>query len=102
MKGGLQDNENMSAKGKQRLSSGLIPITAKILADMVSPDDSGVEYKSVSVHDVLIAGTLIYVNESDTKLTVKIWDHTGIVNITFFNRNEFESLTDMKNTAEMK
>jgi hypothetical protein len=102
MKGAYQDNENMSVKGKQRLSSGLIPITAKILAEVTSPDDTGVEYKSVIIHDVLIAGTLIGVNDSDTKLNVQIWDHTGIAKITFFNRNEFETLSDLKNLAEMK
>lgn len=102
MKGGYQENENMSTKGKTKSSSGLIPITAKILGELTSQDDTGVEYKSINIHDVLIAGTLIGVNESDTKMNIKIWDHTGIVNVTFFNRNEYESLTDLKNLAEMK
>lgn len=102
MKGGYQENENISVKAKTRLSSGLIPITAKILSELTSPDDAGVEYKSVNIHDVLIAGTLVGVNDSETKMNVKIWDHTGIVNITFFNRNEFESLSDLKILAEHK
>ncbi len=104
MKGGFKDNEGSvtSFKKQTRLTNGLIPITAKILAEITSPDDSGMEYKSVKIHDVLIAGTVIGVNDHDTKLNVKIWDHTGITDITFFNRNEYESLSDLKNLAEMK
>lgn len=101
-KGAYQDRENQGTKIKTKISSGVIPITAKILSEVTSKDDSSVDYKDVTLHDVMVAGNLIEVNDSETKLLIKVWDTTGVLEITFFNRSEFDSLSDLVDLAHKR
>jgi hypothetical protein len=101
------DNELNNHQGpknkinKEREKSGLIPITAKILNDLTSLE-SGVEYQGISIYDVLIAGTLVDVNQQETRLKLKIWDSTGIAEVVFYNRNEFETLSDLYDISQRR
>jgi len=101
-KGAYQDNENQGTKMKTKNSSGVIPITAKILSEVTSKDDSSVEYRDVTLHDVIVAGNLIDIQDSDTKLLIRVWDTTGVIDITFFNRSEFDSLSDLIELAQKR
>jgi hypothetical protein len=100
MQGGYLESDNrneMSSVGKGRERGGLIPITAKILNDAAVNQEEAVEYQGNVLSDVSIVGYLKDFNESDTKVRVKIWDHTGVVETIFYNKNESESHSGLAN-----
>lgn len=99
MQGGYLDNDmkNEGGAGKTRERGGLIPISAKILNDAVVNQEEGVEYMGNLLSDVCIVGYLKDYNESDTKVKVRIWDHTGVVETIFYNKNESETHSGLAN-----
>jgi hypothetical protein len=99
MQGGfLEDNgRDNSSNSKIKERGGLTPITTKIFKDSIINQDEGVEYMGVNISDVSIVGYLLDYAESDTKVKVKIWDHTGTVDIVFYNKNESEIHSGLAN-----
>ncbi len=95
MQGGFMAEDGMRHEGgntnqKFRERGGLIPITAKILQDSIVNQDDAVEYQGNILSDVCIVGYLKEFRETDTKVLVKIWDQTGLVDTVFYNKNENE------------
>jgi len=99
MRGGYQDD--IHEVNQLSDSSGIIPITARILKKAVI-NESNAEFRGVKLRDIVIVGNLIEVEEKETRVIVKIWDHTEIAKVTFFNRNELESLNDLIKLAQDK
>jgi len=99
--GGFMADENTKheggSNGKFRERGGLIPITAKILKDATVNHDEAVEYQGNLLSDVSIVGYLKSFNETDTKVIVKVWDQTGIVETIFYNKNESETHSGLSN-----
>jgi len=103
MHGGYMIDENNTRNdgGHQKFKErgGLLPITAKILHDSVVNSDEAIEYNGNLLSDVCIVGYLKSFVETDTKVNVKIWDHTGIVDTIFYNKNENEIHSGLSNFA---
>ena len=92
--GGQNDHQSQN---KYRERGGLIPITAKILNDSIVNQEESVQYLDNILSDVSIVGYLKDFQESDTKVRVKIWDQTGLVETIFYNKNESESHSGLAN-----
>lgn len=75
---------------KIRERGGLIPITARILTTGLLTPEENVEYKGIVLSDVYVVGHIIDYNESDTKVKLRLWDGSGIIDVVFFNKNEAE------------
>ena len=85
------ENENTNqtrGKNQNREKGGLIPITAKILNEISITSEETMEYQGVQLYDVYIVGNLFEVEELGSKSKMKIWDHTGIADIIFYQNNE--------------
>ena len=99
--GGYMADESSKNEGGQqnkfRERGGLIPITAKILHDSTVNHEEAVEYQGNLLSDVSIVGYLKAYNETDTKVIVKIWDQTGVVETVFYNKNENEIHSGLTN-----
>jgi hypothetical protein len=99
MRGGFQ--EEGYDQGKTKDSTGIIPVTARIIKNTIN-NDLEAEFKGVKLRDVVLVGNLIEVEEKETRVLVKIWDHTGTISAVFFNRSEMESLSDLQKLAQDK
>ena len=101
MLGGYLENEGNkndgASSGKIKERGGLIPITAKILKDSTLNNEEAVEYQGILLSDVCIVGYLKKFNETDTKVLVDVWDHTGTVETVFYNKNENEAHSGLNN-----
>ncbi len=102
MSGGFLDDDismgRDSASGqKVKERGGLIPITAKILSDCVVNQDENIEYCGNNLSDVCVVGYLKDYVESDTKVRIKIWDQSGIIDTVFYNKNESETHSGLSN-----
>ena len=73
-------------KGKTE-KEGLIPVTCKILKNLAKKDDR-LEYLGIPVGEVLVVGYSVKYSEGDSKIIVGLWDQTGYVEISFYNKNE--------------
>ena len=97
--GGYYDNDYKFNNYKQKSinieKGGLIPITAKILKEISISTEDTLEYLGVQLYDVYIVGNLLEVTELDTKTKIKIWDHTGLAEIVFYLKNEFENINSV-------
>ncbi len=101
MQGGFLDSNDIRGDGtgsnQKKERGGLIPITAKILKDATPNSDEAIEYETVLLSDVTIVGYLKKYEETDTKVLVHIWDHTGMVETVFYNKNENEAHIGLAN-----
>lgn len=99
--GGFMAEENTrgdnATNHKFRERGGMIPITAKILHDSSVNQEEAVEYQGNLLSDVSIVGYLKSYNETDTKVIVRIWDQTGVVETVFYNKNENETHSGLTN-----
>jgi len=77
------------SKGKSE-KEGLIPVTCKILKNLVKKDEK-LEYMNVPVGEIVIVGFAFNYLEQETKISVGIWDQTGYFDVSFFNKNESET-----------
>jgi hypothetical protein len=76
-------------KGKTE-KEGLIPVTCKILRNLAKKDDK-LEYMNIPVGEVSIVGYAVKYAEQETKIVVGLWDQTGYIEVSFYNKNESES-----------
>ena len=76
-------------KGKTE-KEGLIPVTCKILRNLAKKDDK-LEYMNIPVGEVSIVGFAVKYAEQETKIVVGLWDQTGYIEVSFYNKNESES-----------
>jgi hypothetical protein len=98
--GGFMETENRNegqSNTKLKERGGLIPITAKILKESQLNHEEAAEYQGILLSDVCIVGYLKKFNETDTKVLVHIWDHTGMVETVFYNKNENEAHSGLAN-----
>lgn len=77
----MESSKNKSDK------EGLIPVTCKILRNLGKKEDK-LEYMGVSVGEVVIVGFATKFEEQETKIIVGLWDQTGYIEVTFYNKNE--------------
>lgn len=98
------NNTNLNNKSnyKDRPQSGLIPITAKMLGKLNKTENTSFEFDGIPVHDVIIMGNLVDSNQEETKIKFQIFDTTGLINVTFYDRNETDTISEISNLAEIK
>lgn len=99
--GGFMGDDNMNKDNnsaqKVRERGGLIPITAKILHESTINQEEGLEYMGNNLSDVCVVGYLSDFMETDTKVKIKVWDHTGTIETIFYNKNESETHSGLAN-----
>ena len=89
--------ENQSATKYQssRERGGLIPVTASIINKAEISQDETVEYQGVSIIDITAVGYVVDFKELDNKIKITIYDYTGLLEISFYNRQEnLDSILD--------
>ena len=77
------------SKGKSE-KEGLIPVTCKIIRSLGKKDEK-LEYMNIPVTEISIVGMAYNYNEHETKIIVGLWDQTGYIEVTFFNKTESDS-----------
>ena len=95
-------SENSGSKNNHYSESdkeGLIPITSSILNKSEITSQENVEFQGVQIKLIIAVGFLVDYEEFEKRVVVTIYDYTGILNITFFNRDE---LTDLEEKKENK
>jgi hypothetical protein len=77
--------ENQSGN-KYQARSGLVPVTATIIKKAEVTQDEQVEYQGVNIIDITDVGYAVDYKEFDNKIKITIYDYTGLLEVTFFNR----------------
>jgi uncharacterized protein YfkK (UPF0435 family) len=95
------DQKNKSAN-KEKPQSGLIPITATMIQRLNKFDNTSFEFEGIPVHDVIIMGNLVNSIQEETKIKLQIYDVTGLIDVTFYDRNESDTITDISRFVEEK
>ena len=93
---GDEGNQN-SAMQRPRERGGLIPITAHILSQATVNPEESIEYNGNLLSDICLVGYILDYKDIEAKVKVKIWDQTGVVEVTFYNKNESESNSGLTN-----
>ena len=82
---------DISQSGKShptRERGGLIPVTATILNQAEVTKDETVEYEGVPISDITAVGYIVDYKEMESKIKITIFDYTGTIEISFFNKLE--------------
>ena len=93
---GDEGNQN-SAMQRPRERGGLIPITAHILSQATVNLEESIEYNGNLLSDIGLVGYILDYKDIEARVKVKIWDQTGVVEVTFYNKNESESNSGLTN-----
>ena len=93
---GDEGNQN-SAMHQQRERGGLIPITAHILSQATVNLEESIEYNGNLLSDICLVGYIVDYKDLEARVKVQIWDQTGVVEVTFYNKNESESNSGLTN-----
>ena len=69
---------------------GLIPITINMFNQAIINKDGDIAYNGKIIHDCEIVGYLIDYKElhENNTILLRIWDHTGNIQVTFHSNNE--------------
>ena len=76
--------------------AGLIPITSSILNKSEITQNGNVEFQGIQINVIIVVGFLVDYEEFEKRVIITIYDYTGILNITFFNKDEITSLDEKK------
>jgi hypothetical protein len=95
--GFFDDGKDNQSSTKTYNRGGLVPINAHILKKATINQDEVIEYNGVQLSDVTIVGYIQDFTEGDNKIKVTLWDHTGDVDIIFFNRIDNEDNSSLNN-----
>ena len=87
---------------KDKNTSGLIPISATMLQKLNKIDNTSFEFEGIPVHDVIVMGNLVSSLQEETKIKMQIFDATGLLEVTFYDRNESDTIRDISKFAEEK
>ena len=69
---------------------GLIPITANIInMSQITPEET-VEYLGIQLSDINIVGFVVDFKELENKVKILLYDYTGTVEISFFNKMDYQ------------
>lgn len=79
-------NKYQNQSSRQR--SGLVPITASIIKKAEVTPEEAVEYQGVNIIDITDVGYAVDFKELDNKIKITIYDYTGLLEVTFYNRAE--------------
>ena len=89
MQGGYYNNDGHNPQ-KTTERGGLIPITARILDQAQINLDDAIEYNGVILSGICFVGYVEHFQENEANIQFKIWDQTGTINVTFYNKTENE------------
>ena len=71
-----------------RERGGLIPVTANIIKNAEVTQDETVEFQGVSIIDITAVGYVVDYKEVDNKISITLYDYTGLLNVNFFIRQD--------------
>ena len=71
-----------------RERGGLVPVTANIINKAEITQDESIEYQGVTIIDIVLVGYVVDFKEVDNKIKITIYDYTGLLEISFFNRQD--------------
>ena len=80
----------------QRERGGLIPVTASIIKNAEVTQDESVEFQGVNIIDITAVGYVVDFKEMENKISITLYDYTGLLDVNFFIRqdNDDNSLLD--------
>jgi hypothetical protein len=96
------NNQKNKSNYKEKPQSGLIPISSNIIKKLNKIENSIFEFLGIPVIEVIIMGNIINSNQEETKLKIQIYDTSGLIDVTFYDRNESDIITDIANFVENK
>ena len=82
------ENQSGNKYQSSRERSGLVPVTASIIKKAEITQDEAVEYQGVIIIDITAVGYAVDYKELDNKIKITIYDYTGLLEVTFYNRLE--------------
>jgi len=65
-------------------------------------DNTSFEFEGIPIHDVIIMGNLVNSIQEETKIKIQIFDATGLIDVTFYDRNESDTINDISKFVENK
>ena len=71
---------------QNREKGGLIPITAAILKEAQVTKEETVEYQGCPISDITAIGYVVDYKELEAKIKVTLFDFTGLLEVSFFNK----------------
>ena len=71
-----------------RERGGLIPVTANIIKNAEVTQDETVEFQGVSIIDITAVGYVVDYKEVENKISITLYDYTGLLNVNFFIRQD--------------
>lgn len=76
---------------------GLVPVTCGIIRKATINSQEQLSYDGVQISDVSIVGRIMDFKETETRVTVKLWESSGSVEVTFYSKNENEGSSGLSN-----
>ena len=61
-------------------------MTANIIKNAEVTQDETVEFQGVSIIDITAVGYVVDYKEVDNKISITLYDYTGLLNVNFFIR----------------
>jgi len=95
-------NQKNKSNYKEKAQSGLIPISSVMLQKLNKIDNTSFEFEGIPIHDVIIMGNLVNSIQEETKIKIQIFDATGLIDVTFYDRNESDTINDISKFVENK
>lgn len=80
---------DFSSKNKSN-KEGITPVTCKILNGLAKKEEK-LEYLNIPVAEVVIVGFAAKYIEQETRIILGLWDQTGYIEVSFYNKNESET-----------
>ncbi len=82
------ENQSGSKYQSNMQRSGLVPVTANIIKKAEITQDEKVEYQGISIIDITDVGYAVDYKELENKIKITIYDYTGLLEVTFYNRSD--------------
>lgn len=82
------DSHSGSKYPQYRERGGLIPVTASIIKNAKVANDESVEYQDIPIIDITAVGYIVDFKEIENKITVTLYDYTGLLEVNFYIRHD--------------
>ena len=91
-----EGNSNQNRYYSDSDKAGLIPITSSIFNKAEITSQNNVEFQGIQIKVIIAVGFLVDYQEFEKKAIVTIYDYTGVLNFTFFKKEELPPLDEKK------
>ena len=100
--GTLYESHDYNRQQREYEKGGLIPITANIINKAQITQEETVEFQGIQLNDISIVGFVMDFKEIENKTKILLYDYTGSVEISFFNKNDCQDNLDLKKNFTLR